>query len=405
MNSISPTWRKNAFNKIFRRPLPKKQKAAMIQKGFKAVNPLVRQEKDRRSLTQQKRDERELDEGIVVDSEDLISDEEGEDIAMSDAQDETGLSSKEIQSKAAKTPSAKTFNDDADEYISPQEIHATLQELFDQEEEIMRLVYGHRVGKSSKPPSADMFFIKNVLIPPSKYRPEAKTTGGDITEAPENTQYKNILKQCDRLTQIKTALDGSEAMSFQRERSFKDFQNAWVALQDAVNSMIDSSRNPLKGRTGRQEIDGIKQKLEKKEGLFRMNMMGKRVNFAARSVISPDPNIETNEIGVPPVFARKLTYPEPVTNHNFYEMKEAVLNGLEKWPGAAAIENEYGNVISLRTKNYEERQALANQLLAPSNTNVNGAVNKKVHRHLTNGDIVLMNRQPTLHKPSIMAHR
>jgi DNA-directed RNA polymerase I subunit RPA1 len=134
-------------------------------------------------------------------------------------------------------------------------------------------------------------------------------------------------------------------------------------------------------------------------------MMGKRVNFAARSVISPDPNIETNEIGVPPVFAKKLTYPEPVTNHNFYELKEAVLNGVDKWPGAAAIENENGQVINLRTKNFEERQALANQLLAPSNTSVTGARNKKVHRHLNNGDIVLMNRQPTLHKPSMMAHR
>lgn len=152
-------------------------------------------------------------------------------------------------------------------------------------------------------------------------------------------------------------------------------------------------------------VTGIKQNLEKKEGLFRKNMMGKRVNFAARSVISPDPNIETNEIGVPPVFAKKLTYPEPVTNHNFYDLKEAVLNGPDKWPGAVAIENEHGQVIALRKKNYEERQALANLLLAPSGTNVNGSRNKKVHRHLNNGDIVIMNRQPTLHKPSMMCHR
>ena len=168
---------------------------------------------------------------------------------------------------------------------------------------------------------------------------------------------------------------------------------------------MDSDRNPATGQAAKRKIDGIKQRLEKKEGLFRMNMMGKRVNFAARSVISPDPNIETNEVGVPPVFARKLTYPEPVTNHNFYELKQAVLNGVEKWPGAAAIENESGQVINLRTKNFEERQALANQLLAPSSSTVSGARNKKVHRHLANGDIVIMNRQPTLHKPSMMAHR
>jgi DNA-directed RNA polymerase beta' subunit len=93
------------------------------------------------------------------------------------------------------------------------------------------------------------------------------------------------------------------------------------------------------GAAGMRNEDGIKQKLEKKEGLFRKNMMGKRVNFAARSVISPDPNIEPNEIGVPLVFAKKLTFPEPVTSFNFYEMKAAVINGCEKYPGASAIEN------------------------------------------------------------------
>ncbi|MGG6498609.1 UNVERIFIED_CONTAM: hypothetical protein NY603_37350, partial [Bacteroidetes bacterium 56_B9] len=80
--------------------------------------------------------------------------------------------------------------------------------------------------------------------------------------------------------------------------------------------------------------------LEKKEGMFRKYMMGKRVNFAARTVISPDPNIETNEIGVPPVFAVKLTYPEPVTQYNIEELQLAVRNGPHIWPGAVAIESE-----------------------------------------------------------------
>ena len=56
--------------------------------------------------------------------------------------------------------------------------------------------------------------------------------------------------------------------------------------------------------------------IEKKEGLFRMHMMGKRVNFAARSVITPDPNIDVEEIGVPEIFAKKLTFPTPVTAWN-----------------------------------------------------------------------------------------
>ena len=75
------------------------------------------------------------------------------------------------------------------------------------------------------------------------------------------------------------------------------------------------------------------QVLEKKQGLFRKHMMGKRVNYAARSVISPDPYIATNEVGIPEVFAKKLTFPQPVTPWNFHEMKQAVINGPDVYPG------------------------------------------------------------------------
>lgn len=80
-----------------------------------------------------------------------------------------------------------------------------------------------------------------------------------------------------------------------------------------VSQLIDSTASD-----NRDDLQGVRQLLEKKEGLFRMNMMGKRVNFAARSVISPDPNLSTGEIGVPPYFATRLSFPEPVTplNHS-----------------------------------------------------------------------------------------
>ena len=81
-----------------------------------------------------------------------------------------------------------------------------------------------------------------------------------------------------------------------------------MELQAAVDALFDNDNKGLNAGGGM----GIKQQLEKKEGLFRKHMMGKRVNFAARSVISPDPNIATNEIGIPVRFASKLTYPEPV---------------------------------------------------------------------------------------------
>lgn len=371
----------------------------MAQGGFKVINPLVKFRNERKAMQTQSRQDRKVDEGIVADMDDLTTDSDAEDIEKetlhSPSDSETSVLPQKFLSKSG----------DADVYVNPHEVYASLRDLFEKEKEILDLVYNSRASKRASVINADMFVIKNILVPPNRFRPETSTAEDEIRESSENSAYEKILNQCENINQIRRELDGADDGAANRQSDFSRIQNAFVRLQDAVNALIDSSKAPIQGSYGRVQEDGIKQKLEKKEGLFRMNMMGKRVNFAARSVISPDPNIETNEIGVPPVFAKKLTYPEPVTNHNFYELKEAVLNGVDKWPGAAAIENENGQVINLRPKNFEERQALANQLLAPSNTNITGTRNKKVHRHLNNGDMVLMNRQPTLHKPSMMAHR
>lgn len=97
-------------------------------------------------------------------------------------------------------------------------------------------------------------------------------------------------------------------------------------------------------------------------------MMGKRVNFAARSVISPDPMIETSEIGIPMVFARKLTYPEPVTPFNMQELRKAIINGPNTYPGAVSIQNEDGSLIMLTSLSKDKRVAVANSLLTPSSS-------------------------------------
>ncbi|KAL8916517.1 MAG: hypothetical protein Q9172_006263 [Xanthocarpia lactea] len=402
---ISRPYRKDRYSKIFRKPLNSKDKAKNTQMGLKASNPLVKAMERQKAERKQRREDREIDEGIVADIDEVSSEE-------SDLSDSADGDNKVIADSVSEIPSAKTGvktksrkQNESDEYVNASEVLESISELMEKEKEIFDLVYSPGHIPVEKSPKAEMFFIKNLLVPPNRYRPEARTGAGEIAEAQQNGLYKTILQACDQLNQIRQDMEGSASITSNRHRDFGDLQNVWVRLQDTVNSLVDRDKNPIQGAAGRAVEDGIKQILEKKEGLFRKNMMGKRVNFAARSVISPDPNIETNEIGVPPVFAKKLTFPEPVTNHNFYELKQAVINGVEKWPGAAAVENENGQVINLRTKNREERQALANQLLAPSSTNVNGSRNKKVHRHLSNGDIVLMNRQPTLHKPSMMAHR
>ncbi|KAL8689552.1 MAG: hypothetical protein Q9218_004801 [Villophora microphyllina] len=402
---ISRSFRRDRYSKIFRSPLSTKSKAQNAQKGLKASNPLLkameRQETDRK----QKREDREVDEGIVADIDDTTS--EGSDSADTSDVGNTIFANAASEKKSSKfrSQSGLDVTDQPDEYINASEVYSSVSELMDKEKEIFQLVYNPRGNRMSQPTGAEAFFIRHLMVPPNRYRPEARTGEGEIAEAQQNTLYKAILQACDQMNQIRKDIEGSPSAGGARRRNFQDLQNVWVRLQDAVNTLVDSDRNPVQGMAGRQNEAGIKQLLEKKDGLFRKNMMGKRVNFAARSVISPDPNIETNEIGVPPVFARKLTFPEPVTTHNFFELKQAVLNGVEKWPGAAAVENENGQVINLRTKNIEERLALANQLMAPSSTNVSQARNKKVHRHLNNGDVVVMNRQPTLHKPSMMCHR
>ncbi|KAF2791962.1 DNA-directed RNA polymerase I subunit RPA1 [Melanomma pulvis-pyrius CBS 109.77] len=398
---INPTFRKDKSVKIFRKNLSGKEKSLMLQAEKRIQNPLdiIARREGKASKTHPH-----TDEGVA----DLDpSSEEDEDVEMLDAQEADGtlIASETATQSAKRSNTIPEVPDSLQEYLTTSEVRASLILLFEKEAEILRLVYSpYSKAKSQSEVSPDMFFMHAIVVPPNRYRMEDKT-GDSIAESPKNSLYKSILVACDSMRQISNEMRGQENESGYRQRNFADLQTAWVNLQSAVNSLIDREANPVQGAAGKSNADGIKQNLEKKEGLFRKNMMGKRVNFAARSVISPDPNIETNEIGVPPVFAKKLTYPEPVTNHNFYDLKEAVLNGPDKWPGAVAIENESGQVIALKKKNYEERQALANQLLAPSSTNVNGSRNKKVHRHLNNGDIVIMNRQPTLHKPSMMAHR
>eukprot|EP00116_Pleurobrachia_bachei_P001141 sb/3461403/ len=152
-----------------------------------------------------------------------------------------------------------------------------------------------------------------------------------------------------------------------------------------------------------EAVTMVRGVLEKKQGLFRMHMMGKRVNYAARSVISPDPYINCDEVGLPLVFATRLTFPQPVTPLNVLELRRAVINGPKKYPGATHVEMENGKRVLLSADNQRSREAIAKTLLVENKDRP--GYNKKVLRHVQNGDVMLLNRQPTLHKVSIMAHK
>lgn len=288
-------------------------------------------------------------------------------------------------------------------YCLSSEIRTVLRGIFKSEERLLSFVLHSR--PTSRPNvSADMFFIQTLVVPPTRFRLPSKV-GEEIHENAQNELLGNVLKTSLLIRDLNNQihmLQQEKTSHADRKMLFNRLMNAFVTIQNDVNSHIDSTKAPS---TVRQPPPGIKQALEKKEGLFRKHMMGKRVNYAARSVISPDPMLETNEIGVPPVFAVKLTFPEPVTSFNAAELRQCVINGPDKWPGATQVQNEDGTFVALLGMTLEQRKAVANQLLTPSTSGVPSCINKKVYRHIRNGDIVLMNRQPSLHKASMMGHK
>jgi len=148
---------------------------------------------------------------------------------------------------------------------------------------------------------------------------------------------------------------------------------------------------PARHRSGRA-LKTLSQRLKGKEGRFRSNLSGKRVDFSARTVISPDPNLDINEVGVPIEVAMRLSVPEKVTEWNLEEMRRLVINGHEKYPGSLYIIRPDGKRIRLEFVTNREKTAEAIE---------SGFI---VERHLKKGDIAIFNRQPSLHRMSIMAH-
>lgn len=167
------------------------------------------------------------------------------------------------------------------------------------------------------------------------------------------------------------------------------------ALQYHIATLIDNQMPgipPAQQRNGRK-LKSVSDRLKKKEGRIRGNLNGKRVDQSARSVITPDPYISLDQLGVPIKIAMNLTFRETVNKYNIDEMRRLVINGPEVWPGAKEIcKREDGKTYTLK---YGSREKLAEDL-------VEGDV---VNRHLRDDDYVLFNRQPSLHKMSMMCHR
>ena len=286
-------------------------------------------------------------------------------------------------------------------FVTPSKVFEHLKKVWylnETQQKFLESIYSARTVKGLSINGPEMFFIEAVPVPPNRFRPVIEL-GSLKSEHPHTALYKRLMMLNITLGETNTAKkkdEGSEAAPAEGDGKRKfvpDRISLLVEMQRAMNELIMGG--------GLNAPPGVKQELEKKQGLFRKHMMGKRVNFAARSVISPDPYIDTNEIGLPLYFCRKLSYPEPVTARNVERLRHNVINGPKTYPGANYIEDEYGNLIDLRLSE-TARKSEAARLLT-----VDAAAPRKyktVYRHLRDGDMALVNRQPTLHKPGIMGH-
>ncbi|MCG2864766.1 MAG: DNA-directed RNA polymerase subunit A' [Vulcanisaeta sp.] len=220
-------------------------------------------------------------------------------------------------------------------------------------------------------------------VPPPQVRPSIQLETGQRSEDDLTHKLVDIVRVNEKL---RTAIESGAPSSV--------VDQLWDLLQYHVATYFNNelpNLPPVKHRSGRP-LKTLAQRLKGKEGRFRGSLSGKRVDFSARTVISPDPNLSINEVGVPMDVARILTVPMQVTEWNMDLARQLVLNGPEVWPGANYVVYPDGRRVDLRY--FRDRRELANKL-AP------GFI---VERHLMNGDIVLFNRQPSLHRMSIMGH-
>ncbi|XP_073009025.1 DNA-directed RNA polymerase III subunit 1 isoform X1 [Typha latifolia] len=164
--------------------------------------------------------------------------------------------------------------------------------------------------------------------------------------------------------------------------------DCWAHLQIQVVEYINSEAPCVPDSIHR----GLVQRLKGKQGRFRGNLSGKRVEYTGRTVISPDPNLKITEVAIPVLMARVLTYPERVSYYNIEKLRQCIRNGPNKHPGANFIILPDGTKLHLK---YVDKKIAASELKY-------GYI---VERHLEDGDVVLFNRQPSLHRMSIMSHR
>ena len=238
------------------------------------------------------------------------------------------------------------------------------------------------IGVNKEVAKPEWMVLTVLPVPPVTVRPSITLETGERSEDDLTHKLVDILRINQRLKENMEA--GAPQLIV---------EDLWELLQYHVTTYFDNEASgvpPARHRSGRP-LKTLAQRLKGKEGRFRSNLSGKRVNFSARTVISPDPNISINEVGVPEMIATEVTVPVFVTEWNIEEMKKFIMNGPKVHPGANYVIRPDERKIRV----YDETKETVIEKLEP------GFV---VERHLMNGDVVLFNRQPSLHRMSMMAH-
>ena len=221
------------------------------------------------------------------------------------------------------------------------------------------------------------------VVPPS-VRPSVRQYNSQRSEDDLTNKYYEIIKWTKML---KDKLAKNSVISPDTVKSYN------AQIQHHVITLFN---NDIKGipqalTRGGRPMKTLRQRLVGKEGRIRNNLMGKRVDFSARSVISADANLAIEELGVPYKIAMNLTFPEVVNKININKLYQYIRNGNKVYPGARSIKKIKDGL------QYLVQDKDTNTIVLEYGDTVN--------RHLINGDIVLFNRQPSLHKMSMMAHK
>ncbi|KAL6039598.1 hypothetical protein STEG23_002405, partial [Scotinomys teguina] len=271
----------------------------------------------------------------------------------------------------------KHVNEDSQEkkiLLSPERVHEIFKRISDEECFVL--------GMEPRYARPEWMIVTVLPVPPLSVRPAVVMQGSARNQDDLTHKLADIVKINNQLR--RNEQNGAAAHVIAEDVKLLQFHVATMVDNElpGLPRAMQKSGRPLKS---------LKQRLKGKEGRVRGNLMGKRVDFSARTVITPDPNLSIDQVGVPRSIAANMTFAEIVTPFNIDRLQELVRRGNSQYPGAKYIIRDNGDRIDLR--------------FHPKPSDLHLQTGYKVERHMCDGDIVIFNRQPTLHKMSMMGHR